>query len=105
MTTKEILVKAKGLIEKHGWTQDKYHAPTGEFCSLGAIRYAIWDCLDRSSTDDVYYKAKTAFLRATDSGYSSDVAFNDAEGRTKDEVLAVFDKAIAACDDDDGGTP
>jgi len=100
MNTVEILKGAKALLETKGWTQGAYaRGKSGRvvkqprnavcFCGIGAISVAAGGNTD----DDLGYDAYKALERIVGSGFPH---YNDAPGRTKEEVLAVFDKAIAA---------
>lgn len=87
---KQYLLHARELIDKHGWVQGVYGNPEKGFCIIGAISRACWD-------DGVTFETQTAMegdLQRHAPGYESLVAFNDAKGRTKEEVLALFDRAI-----------
>lgn len=104
-TALEILEAAKALIETRGWTQGTYgrdesgaSVPTSEladratcFCGWGAVNAAV-----RHDGRSGWPSQLWAALRALDlsaNGHFPD--FNDAPGRTVQEVLAVFDAAIA----------
>ena len=100
MNTVEILKGAKELLVTKGWTQRTFarndkgipvhigmkHTATC-FCGVGALLHTA------EAVDTLYYPAWAALDRAAGEHFPN---FNDAEGRTLDEVLAVFDKAIAA---------
>ncbi len=93
--TAEVLRKARALVEE-GWTQGAmsrdargYKSLTSTaapvcFCAIGAIQEADpKSCL----------AAATALGRIVG---GSIIDFNDAPGRTQQEVIAAFDRAIAA---------
>ena len=101
MTTKEVLVKAKALVEK-GWTQEVsarddygYHVePTDSnacyWCATGALQAVLprnvlfsdyCDLLTREAPCDI-------------------ILFNDDADTTKEDILKVYDEAIARCEDD-----
>ena len=102
---REILVEARELIDKRGWCQFQYakrdpHSHRGiqriasfkvfgnAFCPLGAIMAV-------ENEDGGAALAKHAVAVAAGFSRESHVpAWNDRPGRTKAEVLAVFDKAI-----------
>jgi len=101
MTTAELLRRAKSLLEERGWTQGVY-ARVGDrpchpwadnptsFCSAGAVMAAS-QCVAQDGYSHLAEKAVIALQGAI----GGTVAFfNDAPGRTKDEVLAAFDRAI-----------
>lgn len=75
--------KAADHIRVHGWCQGEYKAPDGRVCALGAIR------LSTGRMDD----CELARVFAKEIGGVSYVhEWNDATGRKKKEVLAVFDR-------------
>ena len=97
-TVKGVLVRARDLLSVSGWCKGKLAADVAgfglpsdsedavSFCAVGAIYREVHDqcasglavtLLDRLSGGDV-------------------VAFNNAPERTKEEVLDLFDRAIAA---------
>jgi len=103
--TRTILIKARELIATKGWTQGRWaldaagkpamadeHATC--FCSWGAIVTAArgfgWD-------SEAEYTACCVFAEAIGAGDTGRlIKWNDAPGRTKEEVLAAFDRAIEA---------
>lgn len=101
MNTVDVLKRAKSLIEDKGWTQGAlarnragaHVCPTEHtaksFCMLGA-------CYAANPHPAYMANATDELLMALPKPYFEVEAFNDAPGRTKEEVLAVFDKAIAA---------
>jgi hypothetical protein len=88
MTTHEVLVAARNLIDREGWIQNAHYAPEGR-----CVRGALSD-VTRGKTDLGYYHATRAFSDVVDEVLIG--AWNDHPDRTKAEVLAAFDKAIAA---------
>lgn len=97
-TTKQILIEARERIsKKENWTQrsmardaDGNEVNSGSleatcWCSLGAIASCAKNCDDM---EDAYHK----LIDAT--GFNV-AEFNDTH--THEQVLAAFDKAIAAC--------
>lgn len=112
MKTPEILTKSVGVLQTNGWIQHDYADETVDVpprerpcCGLGAINIACGndpdDELDGEALD-------AAFALALYLGYSAedlveddlvDVVgqkWNDAEGRTVDEVIAAFLSAAQA---------
>lgn len=99
LNTLALLKRGKKALEEIGWTQGTYARdvngrPVDEtdaaatcFCSWGALNFA------KSGSG-----GNTCFaMEALDAAAGqSIVAFNDTLGRTKEEVLAKFDEAIAA---------
>lgn len=109
----ELLAKAKELLEKYGWTQRDYGGAflsecIEPMCAVGAIRQAA------GQTGDTGYFKDPEVLKAFDQlvrsvcgnaelklGRNNDefnesliLIWNDHESRTKEEVLAAFDRAI-----------
>lgn len=105
--SKRQLVDARALLEKH-WTQGTYGVsghPEMGLCVAGACGYV-------ASGGEGTYVPNTAVVARQlgipadhgDVEYGYHVAsvedWNDVTGRTKDEVLALFDKVIAATEGD-----
>ena len=114
-TTMNILTKAKHLIEKGGFVQglrSKWNESSGTFkyCPLGAMIHACAsDAGDRrpprrthpaqvscGGTDKVIKGPPTGSLEVFRSAAHCDSisTWSDKRGRTKEEVIEVFDKAI-----------
>lgn len=97
MTTHEVLVAARNLIDQDGWWQSGHGCSEGEHC----VGLALLAC---GRNDDAERAAYVAFADATGLDVSwptgIDVTpiynWNDDPSRTKAEVLAAFDRAIAA---------
>lgn len=92
----KLLIEGRGRIER-GWCQGRFEAP-GAVCMLGAIRWnATWTPEAEArlpTTMAARNRLSDAIgMRETDRAHIP--YWNDAPGRTKDEVLAAFDKAIA----------
>ena len=85
MTRREILIEAKELVE-NGWIQHRLTDGQGNYCAAGAIEHSA--CYTSQSTLEII-----DFMCDLVGGPLS--AYNDAPGRTKDEILALFDRAIA----------
>ncbi len=96
MTYLEVFEKAKALLETSGWCQGASENAEGQHCATDAICVAAGhrEIGDKPRGDDSFCVASmNRFYKHT--GLSSIVAWNDNNGRTKDEVLATFDTAIA----------
>jgi hypothetical protein len=86
------LTEARALIAQ-GWCQGDYYEDSDcgtKYCAVGAIRAAAEDqsyfyCLD-------YLGQTLAFMIG--SGRYNVPNWNDAPGRTQQEVLALYDRAI-----------
>lgn len=96
----KLLTDAKTLIVTRGWGQGSGWKCWGSqepcnFCSLGAVQFAA---NSKTISYDLYRSVRLSLSRAIEElfpGYGdSIVSFNDAERRTKEEVLQVFDRAI-----------
>jgi hypothetical protein len=97
VTTKEVLVEARRLIAEKGWAQGdfaldddghgyNYDSPRATcYCASGAIRLACPEPYGFVRVEKLFCKANSI---------EEIPQWNDAEGRTKDEVLAAFDRAI-----------
>lgn len=119
MTTREILIEAKRLIEEKGWTQgvfardstglfiDMTSGDACSYCAGGAICVAGWRANSNRAElallgtihPYVAYSAQLALLSAicppgTYNALADIASWNDDPHRTKAEVLAAFDKAI-----------
>ena len=118
MKVSEVLIEARALIEdERSWTQGAYYRdaegvdfadyrgstplmPT-QYCSAGAVRWAA-GCDSPTEVDSKTLLAAYKLLKrsARDTGrlsagsWETVVAYNDAA--THEQVLAVFDAAIAA---------
>jgi hypothetical protein len=93
MTTHEVLVKARNLIGRDGWVQRDWGAPGGPRCAVGVISDSGGDGASRITAR----RAVAEAAGVEDDGWGGAViTWNNAPGRTKAEVLAAFDKAIAA---------
>jgi hypothetical protein len=112
-TAAEVLAEAADIIERDGWTQHHFHTPDGCHCALGAIGLASGEHLNIRVADDGivdwdlprygdpgYDAACHAYTVARDA-LSARVgihvpSWNDADGRTQDEVVAELRAAAAA---------
>jgi hypothetical protein len=102
---KTCLILAKSLIENHGWCQGTFakddcgrtvnslSPEATSFCIAGACSRAAHTA--RSANN---YLGMLRRLRQHLQGIPP-AEFNDVPGRTKEEVLALFDKAIGDQDD------
>lgn len=106
MDVTEVLSNARKLIaQPRGWVQgaaarDKAGAdvtftdPSAcSFCAVGAIAFACWEA-GLPDCSGIEGQALERVRRAA--GVTGVVEWNDAEGRTVEEVVAAFDKAIAS---------
>lgn len=88
MTTHDVLRKARAYLLEHGWQQGDYGIQGGRRCALGAIKSA-------RDPDTYVSDEHPAVLALGDVVEDQFVCrWNDEDGRTLDEVIAAFDKAI-----------
>lgn len=106
MTTREVLVAARALIatperwtkETSSWVRNGIEC----FCAIGAIGRAVDHDHNAPATEDVndaLRAAMPAWFLDRRTGRPSIVEFNDAPTTTHADVLQLFDRAIAACDE------
>lgn len=79
-TAATVLREARELLVRDGWCQGEYRAGNGRLCLVGAVFSAT-----------PYPASALGRLEAIQSGA---LGWNDAPGRTVDEVLALLDRAI-----------
>ena len=95
MKTYEILEAAKAVLLTKGWHQGSFFGKDGSACASGAIRLVYEELYhpDSYAKDWVCSDAYTYLNKAVGDWRISN--WNDMKGRTFEEVLAAFDKAIA----------
>lgn len=85
----KVLLRAADYIEEHGWCQNEMHTLDGSACLEGAIQYAISGRLMRFDegleSANLFCDALTRIDLAVD---RPAFKWNDAPGRTKEEVVA-----------------
>lgn len=91
-TVKDILIDTKKFLLSKEWHQGSYsNSSKTSFCLLGALDQVAESTLEKDAADTVIRK-----LVVSEMGPNAGiVSWNDKEGRTKQEVLALLDKAIA----------
>lgn len=108
-----VLITAANLINDHGWTQHEYGDEEVGYCMIGAVDTAQGDLITalKRESDDLEYWEAADMANAADHdarvllarglrrnpnrvGGSRLVAFNDREGRKREQVMARFRKAI-----------
>lgn len=94
-----LLEKAAEVLETDGWCQRVKHAPDGSHCLMGAIEearikgapqvYGFYDTLCRLAEfgQEIPESGPTTPI--------SLVMWNDAPGRTKDEVISLLRRSAA----------
>lgn len=111
MNTADILDKAADLIEERGWHQGDYVGPTGCLCPYGAMYLAVGITpAGRGNTNDWPgwtpdrggpFLDAARWLARYLRGRAVSV-WNDAEGRTKEEVVSTLRAAAQAARETDG---
>lgn len=97
MTPQEVLKKSAEILRTSGWCQGEYENQDGAHCLMGAMRAATGVdrlCL-REYEHNNFYAARD-FLDwyvYQKLNYCGIVNFNDTDGRTVEEVLALLDEA------------
>lgn len=93
---KETLIKAKEIIsDPDKWIKDNYYDPDREgcYCSLGALGMA-----EDGHPSGFSFSLKYYLSEGLPEGLYSVADFNDDPETTHSDVMAMFDKAIAARD-------
>lgn len=88
MTQQEIFLKAADLLARDGWCQGSYYDENGGRCAAGAITDA---CGGVRPTE-----AARACALASQLCGDSLSTWNDTYGRTKEEVIALFQRCAEA---------
>jgi hypothetical protein len=94
-TVKENLIAAKALIDTpEKWIKGSFHK-AGCFCAVGALGMA-----SNGNPENWGYDEREALLRAlpVDAVAYSVALFNDDPDTTHADIMALFDRAIAAQD-------
>ena len=94
MTVKKNLVKAKAYMLKHGFCKNTLADRGGRVCALGAINGAIYG--NPHSMEGGLDFSRTLVALESAVGVQDIPAWNNHPKRTKQQVLAGFDKAIKA---------
>jgi hypothetical protein len=89
VTPEEILVRAAELVEQ-GWMQGHFHGPHGEVCLSAAIQQALGQC-DKALRWRFGEMIQNAVV--TEVNAESLVDWNDAPGRTAEEVATALRNA------------
>jgi len=100
----DFLVASRAKIESFGWIQGGFGDPVQGYCTLGAVKAAVIEdmgydyCAYRATYTRLAEQLPSLGWRLIDGGdnYSGSIAvFNDSPATSKQDVLALFDKAIA----------
>ena len=102
VTNKAILTKALELIQTYGWIQHSSGSIGIGYCAFGAVYDAVSGLYKSWSSERD--KAETSTLdllnkqvKNVSSDHTNIVGYNDELNRTKEEVLAIFRRAIDEC--------
>lgn len=107
MTDLERLEKALEFFKAHEWTRGQSQEPLPgggyAYCAEGALRFGGFPELVRNEIcepagkeiNSVIYKVNRAVQEISEGSYGYLSTYNDAEDRTKEEMVAVFEAAIA----------
>lgn len=87
---RQLLTGARNAILKHGWVQHKAGSLGEGFCLVGAI-VAV-----SSKRSTVYGNGADVYRFLSKFTDGSPVHWNDAPGRTREEVLELLETAIEA---------
>ena len=90
-----VLLEAADYIEWHGWCQDRVESPGGAVCALGAICHATNDLVAQRllafSPPNILARLKKVIgVARLDESWHDIQNWNDAPGRTKEEVVAAL---------------
>lgn len=93
----QILRRARVLLQTHGWTRGSYHSeqkPDGTFsyCALGALGAAVGNSVVAATGSNRNVNAAHLLVKEV-AGCSWVPDWNDAYGRTREEVITVFKEA------------
>lgn len=103
-TPVEALERGIEIIKEKGWTQDVLQDGTGAVCALGAVRAATYgfrrDGRIRATPPKgafgILNQAELLLQTAAEKRGAEDIAeYNDANDRTRGQVLRLFRSAIA----------
>lgn len=89
METVDVIDKAITLIERDGWVQEQSHTLDGRRCLAYALEFA------GDEADEFYGPAWRKVAAAIGILPEGLTRWNDAVGRTKEEVLDILQKAKA----------
>jgi len=94
VTTRDVLHRAADLLSEFGWCQHNLGSrEQGHFCALGAINQASADLGVPGATNSYGLAHSGAFMAFKGLG---DIDWNNAPGRTREEVIAALRAAAEA---------
>ena len=89
MSVRESLIAARALIDTpEKWIKGSSRNGQGGYCALGAM--------DKIGPESGCYLALRSALPSEEPGFVA--AYNDLPTTTHADILALFDRAIAACE-------
>ena len=97
-----VFEKATEIILDRGWTQSEYQDESGAVCLLGACYLAMtghgW-MVDEICAVDLQEELDIDLLLSDFTGdlWACAASWNDARGRTKQQVLSMLDRMAAHC--------
>lgn len=100
MDTREVLVEGRRRLAEGGWVQNMLQDGWGAYCAAGAVS---WDAAPQDYEPAISALAEVLHERGVEPSYGGHdihdwatvVTFNNEVARAVDEVLEVFDEAIA----------
>lgn len=89
-----IIKRAVEILNNEGWIQGSYGGHKTGYCLIGALHTAAYD-IDSNLYDGAY--GKVAHFLTIDNNVTKQTLprWNDAKGRTKEEVIAALEGACA----------
>lgn len=88
----EVLRKAREVLVTDGWCQNELISSAGAHCAIGALHQAV----EYKATVVPCILALRNVMSDPEKYHNGLTKYNDTPGRTKEEILALYDRAIAA---------
>ncbi len=101
MNTYELLVGARDVFARRGGVKNELEDDNGNVCALGAINVALTGKATWSwggFSEDIYLFDEVSTL-LTEAINGDIITYNNRSDVTKEDVLAVYDKAIAGLEE------
>jgi Tfp pilus assembly protein PilZ len=95
----KLLLVARDLLYEKGWTQFALRDPDAGYCLSGALARAAGDDVDAFRAALLTLGPRLGMPECPFGGYGCHcavLAWNDAEGRTKEDVVAKLDEIIGS---------
>lgn len=96
MTPKEVMEQAVILIETNGWFGKGGSKHPKEVCLVYALSRVSGYPTDMFKSE--FHEAYRILLSIVPKEFKELIRWNDAEGRTKEEVIELLRKGIKACE-------